>query len=428
MMRINDIQGYALSGANGAAVDAYEQASHEFRCFTGDPLAGAQAAIALSPDMPMAHALVAWLNLLGTDPAGIEPARHALAQASRLPATEREALHLKAIGQLIDGHWHACGRTLEDLSIGWPLDTLALQAGHQVDFFTGHSRMLRDRIARAMPHWQSGRPGRHAVLGMLAFGLEEMGDYAQAERLGREAVELERCDGWAWHAVSHVLEMQGRREEGIAWLQSDDSAWSERSFLVVHNTWHLALFHLELGDTAQVMALMDRCIVAASSAVVVEMIDASSLLWRLHLRGVDVGTRWQALADRWAPLAEAGNYAFNDMHAMMAFVGAHRHDDAQRLLASQLRAVHGAGDNAGFLRDVGCETTQAIADFGAGRYGLCADRLRSVRSHAHRFGGSHAQRDLIDQTLIVAAERDGQVSLAQALRNERTRAWPIKQG
>jgi hypothetical protein len=51
-------------------------------------------------------------------------------------------------------------------------------------------------------------------------------------------------------------------------------------------------------------------------------VDASSLLWRLELRGADVGDRWQALADDWTALADDGFYAFNDVHALMAFVGA----------------------------------------------------------------------------------------------------------
>jgi len=65
---------------------------------------------------------------------------------------------------------------------------------------------------------------------MHAFALEETARYDRAEAPGRRAVELGPRDAWAWHAVVHCLEMQGRPQEGIAWLRSDTQAWSEENF------------------------------------------------------------------------------------------------------------------------------------------------------------------------------------------------------
>jgi hypothetical protein len=419
-----DSHGHAMSGATPAAIDLFENGCHELRCLIGDPLASAKAALEAAPQMTMGHVLVAWLNLLGTEPGGLPEARAALAAARALPGVnEREGMHLAAIEHVVQGRWHAAGLLLEDLSIRYPNDALALQVGHQIDFFTGHSRMLRDRIARALPDWQAGMPGYHAVLGMHAFGLEETGDYAAAERVGRRCVELERRDGWGWHAVAHVMEMQNRRRDGIAWLKRDTAAWSEGSFFAVHNGWHLALFHLGLEEIDEVLALVDERVLGGRSAVVLDMIDASAMLWRLSLRGIAVGGRWSGLADRWAAAtnaAEAGNYAFNDLHAMMAFVGAGRSADAARLLEMQQRVLErGSGDNVMFLRDVGHDATRAVLAFAEGDAAEAVRLLRPVRSRAHRFGGSHAQRDIIDLTLIAAAEKAGERSLARALRNER---------
>jgi hypothetical protein len=386
-----------------------------------------KAAIEQAPQTPMGHALLAWLNLLGTEPAGLRDAKAALHAARALPAVnEREAMHLAAIEHLVHHRWHGAGLLLEDLSIRYPRDALALQAGHLIDFFVGDSRMLRDRIARVLPEWSHGMPGYHAVLGMHAFGLEETGDYAGAERAGRRSVELEPRDGWGWHAVAHVYEMQNRRRDGITWLKRDTAAWSEGSFFAVHNWWHLALFHLGMEETDEVLALVDQRILGGESSVVVDMIDASALLWRLSLRGVAVGERWLALAERWSgmtQMAEAGNYAFNDLHAMMAFVGAGRDADARRLLETQQRVLREgfevAGDNVHFLRDVGHDATRAVHAFANGDAALAVRLLRPLRSHAHRFGGSHAQRDVIDLTLIAAAEKAGESALARALQQER---------
>jgi hypothetical protein len=225
---------------------------------------------------------------------------------------------------------------LGEAELGDPVgDALALQAGHLIDFYTGASRMLRDRIARVLPAWSEGMPGYHALLGMHAFGLEEMGLYARAEGAGRRAVELEPRDGWAQHAVAHVLEMQGRQHDGIAWMRANPEAWSRDSFFAVHNWWHLALYHLDLGEPEEVLRLYDGPIYGRASPAVLDMVDASALLWRLHLRGVEIGDRWQALANAWELVAAPGVYAFNDAHAMMAFVGAGRTAAAEAVLEAQ---------------------------------------------------------------------------------------------
>lgn len=423
-MTVQDVRGHALSGASEDSAALYGKALRQLNLYSGDPVASVDAALAESPGFVMAYALRAWLHLLGTEPAGIAVARTSWQAASRLAATTQEQGHLAAIGHLVEGRWHAASRVIEDVAIENPRDLLALQVGHQLDFFTGEARMLRDRIARAMPAWSEDVPGYHGMLGMQAFGLEEMGQYGQAEMHGRAAVDMEPRDGWAQHAVAHVLEMQGRQRDGIDWMRANPDAWAGESFFAVHNWWHLALYHLDLGQAEEVLQLFDGPIYGARSRVIVEMIDASALLWRLHLRGIDVGDRWQVLAEGWEPVADAGNYAFNDAHAMMAFVGAGRRDLQQKVLEAQAAAMQQAGDNAGFTREVGHAVTKGIMAFGNGDYAGTVRLIRPVRNIANRFGGSHAQRDILDLTLIEAAFRSGHQGLAQALSAERVHAKP----
>jgi hypothetical protein len=423
-MQIKDYTGHAVSGADANSIEHLETALHELRCYIRDPLATVNAALVQSPDMTMGHVLIAYLNLLGTEPAALPAAKQACEDAATLPANERERRHLEAARLLTEGRWRDAGRALEDLSIDYPRDALALQVGHVVDFFVGDSRMLRDRIARALPAWNPSLPGYHAVLGMHAFGLEETGDYAQAEIQGRRGVELEPRDGWSQHAVAHVMEMQNRQHDGIAWMRGNADAWSHESFFAVHNWWHLALYHLDLGEIDDVLALYDGPVYGKRSPIVLEMIDASAMLWRLALRGIDVGNRWEAVADNWAPVATAGNYAFNDMHAMMAFVGSGRSKAADAVLEAQSAVLERGGDNAAFISEVGRPATLAIKAFGDGNYAEVVRLLRPVRNYAHRFGGSHAQRDLLDLTLIEAALRGGEKRLAAALVAERVAAKP----
>jgi tetratricopeptide (TPR) repeat protein len=418
-MTIHDDLGLSQSGANADSLAHYQRALHQFQCYIEDPVASVDAAIDERPNFVMAHILKAYLHLLGTEPAGITVARECLDAAQRLPANARERGHLEAVGQMIDGYWHRAGRLLEDVAIDYPQDILALQAGHLSDFYVGNSRLLRDRIARALPAWSTKMPGYHALLGMHAFGLEETADYARAEVQGRAALELEPRDGWAKHAVAHVMEMQCRTRDGIAWMRANPEVWSKDSFFKVHLWWHLALYHLELGEIDEVLALFDGPIHGERSTLVLDMIDASALLWRLHLRGIDVGERWATVADGWLPIATAGNYAFNDVHAMLAFVGAQRPDAVAAVLETQQRVMQGSNDNDAFTREVGHPLALAIKAFGQARYDETVRLIRQVRKIAHRFGGSHAQRDMLDLTLIEAALRAGQRPLAMALCAER---------
>ena len=314
---------------------------------------------------------------------------------------------------------------LEDLAIANPRDGLALQVGHLIDFLVGDSRMLRDRIGRALPSWSPTAPGYHAVLGMHAFGLEESGQYGRAEEAARRSLDLNPRNGWSWHAVAHVMEMQDRRRDGVAWFRGDLPAWTGDSFFQVHNWWHLALFHLGLGEVDEALALYDGPIWGAKSDMAFDMVDAAALLWRLHLRGVDLGERWAPLADAYEAKIDKGTYAFDDAHAMMAFVGAGRPEAARALLDLQRQVLASGRDNAGFVRDVGLPVMEALHAFGEGRYALTLDRLRDGRNRAARFGGSHAQRDVIDLTIIEAAARNGDLPLRDALLAERANALPV---
>ncbi|HEX7944885.1 MAG TPA: tetratricopeptide repeat protein, partial [Phenylobacterium sp.] len=331
--------------------------------------------------------------------------------------------HRAAAEALLSGRTRAAGRILEDIAVQHPHDLLALQAGQLVDFLTGDARMLRDRIARAAPAWSEGMPNHHALLAMHAFGLEETGDYARAEAAGRRAIELEPRNGWAQHAVAHVCEMQDRRADGIGWMRGNPAAWSGDSFFAIHNSWHLALFHLGLDEVDEVLALYDGPIYGEPSAMPFDMDDAAALLWRLKLRGVDVGNRWTALADAYAAQPR-GQSAFDDVHAVMAFVGAGRDADADTALANMTAAQALPIDNAALTRDVGLPVARALVAYGRGRDAEAIDLLREVRNIAARFGGSHAQRDVLDLTLIAAARRDGQTALERALLAERAAATP----
>jgi hypothetical protein len=215
--------------------------------------------------------------------------------------------------------------------------------------------------------------------------------------------------------------MQGRRDEGMHWMHGN-AGWQQDNFLAVHNWWHLALHHLARGDGMAALQLYDGPIHGHRPTVVAELIDASALLWRAELLGHDVGERWASLGERWAPHAGDGNYAFNDLHAAMAFVRGGRDDALRELHLAQERALSRDDDNAAFTREVGAPAVRAFVSFAQNDFARAVDLLHPIRTRTNRFGGSHAQLDVIEQTLIEAARRSGQAALARAWGTQRQAA------
>jgi tetratricopeptide (TPR) repeat protein len=423
-MSLTDRRGIAISSSRTDLLDSLERATDLTASYFVDPLAVINGALAEDPTFAAGHCLRAALALMSTERGALPLLKESVEAIEALGhrANDRERRHAAAARAWLDGDALKSVRLYGDIAVDYPRDLLALQTAHVGDFFLGQSSLLRDRIAQVLPHWNHDIPGFGYVLGMYAFGLEEMANYAQSEATGRRALELNPRDPWAVHAVAHVMEMQGRVGEGIDWLLGRVDDWSVDNGFAYHNWWHLGLYHLELGETARALELYDTRIRPAQNPVALEMVDASAMLWRLALRGVDVGSRWQALAETWRPIALEGFYAFNDVHAIMALVGANRWADVEATLASLERAASGTGTNAMMSREVGLPLARALAAFGRGQYATVVEELLPIRGHANRFGGSHAQRDIVHLTLVEAALRGRRTALAQALAAERTAA------
>jgi hypothetical protein len=422
---ITDLQGNPLSGATPDAARHFDQAVHCFNSYRGDPAALLTRALEAAPEFGMAQAFLAWLGLIATEPAAAAAARSAIATLGELPRDARLDAHLTALQLLAAGQWSAAARSLERYSADHPRDLLALQVGHLLDFCRADARTLRDRIARALPQWSPDVPGFPFLLGMQAFGLEECGDYARAEDSGRRAVALQPQDCWAHHAVAHVMEMQGRAEDGLGWMIAREAHWDgEDNFFKVHNWWHRSLFHLDLGHMEEVLALYDGPVREHRSAVAYDLIDASAMLWRLELLGIDTGNRWQELAQAWEAHADGRTYAFNDWHAVMAWLGAGREPEVQKMLRAWRDVAGDGNENTRWIRHIGVPLVEGFTAFWQRDYITAIERLHGVRNFSGAFGGSNAQRDVISWTLTEAALRGGQGAFARSLAQERLALKP----
>ncbi len=422
---LHDHRGLAVSTDNSAALEHFETALAQFHAYRGDPIATLDQALAADESFVLAHLAKAFMAATAGEGRVVPLARSAVTRAEELSgqANARERALLVAARQLVDGKWHDACRSFDAVLREWPRDALAVQTAHLMDFYRGDALNLRNRVSRVLPSWSASLPGYSYLLGMHAFGLEECNQYAEAEATGRRALDLVPTDGWAVHAVTHVMEMQGRIDEGIGWLTSREADWAtpDNAF-APHNWWHLALFHMDRGAFDAALDLYDRKINGPQADVVLVLIDCTALLWRLQLEGVNVGDRFEHVADRWhgKALDERGFYAFNDLHAMMSFAATGRAADGERLLAEmRTTAASGVGANRAMTRDIGLPLAEGVLDYARGQFGDAIERIEPVRDAANGFGGSHAQRDLLTLTLITAALRAGDFARARHLLAER---------
>ncbi len=417
---LKDRYGNTVSTNSSAALAKYDEALDLTRLYHGDPVAALDAALEEDPDFGGAWAARAGLLVTATDKAYAEETAKSLRAGAAARLNDRDRAHLQAAQDWAEGRYAEGTARFGRIAQENPRDLLALQYAHVCCFFLGLQSELRDWPLQSLRAFKSGEDGHSYILGMAAFGLEECGDYARADIYGRQAVDIDPRDGWAVHAVAHVNEMRGDLETGIPWLANSAQHWAPDSGFSYHNWWHLALLHLDRGDTGEVLRLLDEKVRPNPDAqIVLEWIDASALLWRLKLEGVDTGDRFAKLAACWDRAAEDSIYAFNDLHALMAFIGAGRTADVERTLKAMRKAAADTGDHAYMTRKVSLPLGEAFAAFDSGRYGECVEKILATRGIAQRFGGSHAQRDVITLTALHAAIRGGFAASAEAIAAER---------
>ncbi len=431
-MSNTDVRGNP-SGCNASAAQAAaEQALWRMMSFYDAPLADLDAAIAEAPGWALPHVMKAGFLLGLTEPVLLPAAAGHLndARARAADAPPRERAHLEAVQLLLEGRWHQACRVWDELLLEHPRDALALQWAQLWDFHRGDAASLRLRPARALPEWDEADPLYPHVLALHAFGLEECNLYPQAEEAGRRALALQPRAPWAVHAVAHGMEMQGRIEEGSSWLRQHQAAWSEGNGLGTHLWWHKSLFRLEALDTAGVLRLVDAHLSGPALQLTLHRVDAAAMLWRLHLLGHDMSAHGAALWAGWNPTEEhAGHCAFNDVHAVMAQLVAGDLHGAEAWLARCAERALGAEDarraNHGAAREVGLPLMRGLLAWARGNPDQAVDLIYPVRSVAQQFGGSQAQRDLIDQTLLAAAAQGSHRAVGRALLNERCLAKPL---
>lgn len=381
-------------------------------------------AVEADPEAPLPNALAAALFLFLETADAPRRAYPYLAAARRTAArgSARERLIVDAIDAWWSGRPDRAAAIHQELAHGYPKDVLSAKIGQYHRFNLGDGPGIRKLAELILP----ANADNHFVHGMLAFGLEQTHDLRAAERHGRHALAIDRNDPWAQHAVAHVMETQGRVEEGIPWLKDFADTWAGcNSFMQTHNWWHLALFHLDRDEPDQALALFDRRIWGVWKDYSQDQINAVSLLIRLELRGVEVGDRWTDVASYLRTRLHDHVNAFLDVQYIYGLARAGLDAEGAEMHASMIdhaRRMQSQGNDLWI--DVAVPVAEAMIAHARGRHQTVVETMTPVLPRLVEMGGSHAQRDLFAQIHLDALLQAGYDDAARRILAYRIAARP----
>jgi hypothetical protein len=401
---LTDAQGLAVTTDSLEAIDCINQFADQLLGY-GKEAAIIVEGVAVDRTSVLINAHAAAFYLFSETTASITQAWPFLqaAQAPLTHATDREQLYVSAIAAWADRDLNRALSYHEELADRYPRDLTSVFIAYYHYFFRGDNWALLKLIEKILPANQEN----HYVYGMLAFALEQCYRLEEAEAAGRHATQMQRCDPWAHHAVAHVMETQGRVDEGIAWMESLADTWEDCGSFFCHNWWHVALYYLAREDYAYALKLYDHQVWGRAAKDYTQChVDAISLLLRLELRGTDVGDRWQMVGaylpehiyDHILPLIDV-HYAYALVRSGQMELADSLIDSMQAYAAIAKPSIRNAWVDVvlpiaqGMIAHARCDWLSAIA------------HLRHALPKLQAVGGSHAQRNVFEQVYLNALLR-----------------------
>jgi tetratricopeptide (TPR) repeat protein len=376
-----------VSANEPGTIAVWDDSFGELIEFVGDPIGALAQVNAGDEAFVLGPVLAAACRVLGACSPDHPLVITDVERVTRRAVTPREVGHRDALLLLVAGEFGQAAARLDRVTIDYPHDLLAIRLAHDLYLHCGDAEGRLRSSEAAIHAWQPGERGFAVVAGQLAFAYEELGRYAEAERWGRAALDAEPGDAWARHAMAHVYESESRHADAVALLWDSRDQWTERTLFANHLWWHYALRMLDTGDATTATEVLDKHLNSVSAF---DLCDATSLVWRMELAGLDVADRWRSLAQDWAKVAEVHNSAFVDGHAAMVFAAVDG-ADADRFWDG-LAASHtsGSSENDVTFTEVVKPLAALLRAHRRGSVGGAGSLLPKL----HRLGGSVIQRSI----------------------------------
>ena len=412
-----DARGHAISTDSATAANLLSKTIEAFamrQAKTGDYL---KEAVEADPNCAFSQTVMGLMLHGARTEAFQENVNEALASAIKYSAniSAREQLYVDALELSNAGSLEAAVGCYESILSEYPTDLLALVFLQSELFWLGdmvRSKRVSDQLEK---HWNADVPGYPAFLAIRAFDLEESNAFEQAENTAKEALALNPGDVWGAHALAHVMLMQNRIDEGIVFMEERESLWQSANQMQYHLAWHQCLFLAERKQHDAMLNIYDTRIrnrdhelCKSMPDLYIDLQNGSSLLWRLEQAGVNVGNRWQELAEVCTPRIDDMRNPFTSAHFALVLAANEQYNDCDRLIKSmEAFAADAKHDLAIRYEKAAIPAAKAAIAHRKGEHTAVLEALKPAQNELFHMGGSHAQQDIYFQLLADSTAQLG---------------------
>lgn len=379
-----------------------------------------QQAIEWDPGFAIALSGLAIMELLqGKTSQALERSKNAIQLAKS--ATMREQRHCKIVDHFVSGKGTDALSLLKEQLNEYPLDALMLRLANRL-YMLGCSGAgvtnFPNELFALLQGIESDYGNDWAFQGQYAFAHHEMGMLSESLDLAEKSLLSRPTSGWASHSVAHVYFETGNHITGGEFLGSWLEGYDKRAPFHVHLSWHQALFELAQGRHLNATRIYEEDIrpsVKERSAMSLQ--DSASLAWRMKIyEGYNPSFNVEEIKDQAAPAADTPGPAFRDAHAALAFCVA-GNTELSNKLTSRLIELSNTGDS--LVREITLPLVRGIDAFASKSYDDAVNYLEPVFPQLARIGGSHAQREVFEDTLLAAYLFSGQYEKGQEMLDSR---------
>lgn len=412
-----DRYGLPLSTSSPTAAEHYVDAVDRVLRFAVGAEETFQAAVAADEGFALAHADLAFtLNLRGSN----EAAKPVIDRARQLVAgcTRREAQHVEAIAAAVEGDASRSLVLVKEHLAEFPRDPILAYLSTALISNSGRPRWPYERLA-LFEQLAPAYGDDWWFLGYYSFVNQEVDNFDLARRLGERSLELEPRNAGASHSVAHVFYETADVNGGAAFLDGWLPTYEARAPFHCHLSWHLALFELARGRYGRALEVYDRGVRPSVTAVAPSrsrLPDSAAFLWRCNMFYGQCALPWDEVRDLAAQLTAKLGATFADLHAALAYTGA-GDQTAMDGLIDGLRALAARGHAV--TAEVALPLALGIRAFGEGDYASAIRHIEPVFDQIERVGGSEAQREVFEDTLLLAYLRAERYDAAERILRQR---------